>query len=90
MSETFQNILKTLAEEYKLKRLVLFGSAVNSFEDSRDIDFACEGLTGKNFLRFGAKLEEIFNKEVDLIQIEENSRFIHEILKKGLVIYESC
>ncbi len=89
MSDNYKNILSSLAKEFGIKKLVLFGSAINSFENARDIDFACEGITGKDFLRFGSKLEDIFDKEVDLIRIEENSRFVQEILKKGLVVYES-
>ncbi|MCX6153495.1 MAG: hypothetical protein NT007_04990 [Candidatus Kapabacteria bacterium] len=78
-----------IANDYGLKKLILFGSAIESFDEARDIDLACEGLTGRKFLSFGAKLEEIFNKSVDLIQIEENSKFINEIKKRGIVIYES-
>ncbi len=81
--------LEKLSKEYGLKKLILFGSAVDSFDDARDIDFACEGLTGRKFLRFGAKLDEIFNKTVDLIQMENNDRFVREIMRKGVVIYES-
>jgi predicted nucleotidyltransferase len=62
MSENFKNILSSLAQEFGVKKLVLFGSALNSFEEARDIDFACEGINNKNFFRFGAKLEEFFNK----------------------------
>ncbi|MFC2131635.1 nucleotidyltransferase family protein [Bacteroidota bacterium] len=89
MDEITIKLLRDLADEYGARKLILFGSAVLSFEKSRDIDLACEGITGKNFLRFGAKLEEIFNKSVDLIQIEERSRLIDEILKKGVIIYEA-
>jgi uncharacterized protein len=89
MNENIINAINSIAAEYKVKRLVLFGSAVSSFDEARDIDIACEGITGKSFLRFGAKLEELFNKTVDLVRIEENSRFIEEILKDGVVLYEA-
>ena len=89
MNENDKNILITLAKSFKAKKIVLFGSSIESFDDARDIDIACEGITGKMFLRFGAKLEELFDKTVDLVLIEENSTFINEILKKGIIIYES-
>ena len=89
MNENQKYNLNILANNFGLKRLVLFGSAVDSFENARDIDFACEGLTGKKFLRFGVELEELFGRTIDLVQIEEKSRFIEEILKYGVVVYES-
>lgn len=89
MDEKLLNNIRTIAGSYGLKRLVLFGSAIESLDSARDVDIACEGLSGKKFLRFGAELEDIFNKTVDLIQIEERSKFIELILKKGIVIYES-
>jgi predicted nucleotidyltransferase len=89
MNDKIKNALISLAKEFSAKKLVLFGSALTSYDDAHDIDIACEGVTGRKFLRFGAKLEELFNKSVDLVLIEEDSRFIKEVLKNGVVIYES-
>ncbi len=89
MDENTVKIVRDLANQYGVRKLILFGSAVLSIENARDIDLACEGLTGKNFLRFGAKLEDVFKIPVDLVQLEENSRLVNEIIKKGVMIYEA-
>lgn len=89
MNEDLLNKLKMLAEQYKVTKLVQFGSSLKSLEDCQDIDFACDGLYDKDFFRFGASLEELFKKPVDLIPLEPSSKFIENILKQGVVIYES-
>ena len=89
MNEELLSKLIELAEKYKITKLVQFGSSLESFEDCRDIDFACDGLYDKNFFRFGASLEKLFKKPIDLIPLEPSSKFIENILKQGVVIYES-
>lgn len=88
MNENTKNELINLAKEFNLKKLILFGSAMESIEDANDIDLACSGISGRNFLKFGIKLEELFQKSVDLVFID-NSRFAMEIAKNGVLIYES-
>lgn len=82
--------LMSLAEQYKVTKLVQFGSSLKSFDDCRDIDFACDGLYDKNFFRFGASLEELFNKPIDLIPLKPSNKFTENIIKQGLVLYESA
>ncbi|HPI21276.1 MAG TPA: hypothetical protein PKY56_12990 [Candidatus Kapabacteria bacterium] len=88
MRTEIKNILIDIAKEFNLKKLVLFGSSIESLDKARDVDLACEGITGKQFLRLGIRLENVFNKPVDLVMIEEKSSFINEILKEGVLIYE--
>jgi len=89
MNEELLNKLIELAKQYKVTKLVQFGSSLSSFDNCKDIDFACDGLYDKNFFRFGASLEELFNKPVDLIPLKPSDRFIESILKQGVVLYES-
>lgn len=89
MNENLKQEIIEISRIFNIKKLILFGSAMKSFENANDVDFACEGITGKSFLRFGSKLEELLNKPVDLIMIEQHNRFVDEILKDGIVIYES-
>ena len=89
MNEELLNKLIELAEQYKVTKLVQFGSSLKSFDDCRDIDFACDGLYDKNFFRFGASLEKLFNKPIDLVPLEPSDKFIENILKNGVVLYET-
>jgi predicted nucleotidyltransferase len=89
MNEELLKKLIELAKYYKVTKLVQFGSSLDSFDECKDIDFACDGLYDKNFFKFGAKLEELFNKPVDLVPLQPTDKFIESILKQGVVLYES-
>ena len=89
MNEELLKKIIELAEYYKVTKLVQFGSSLKSIDDCNDIDFACDGLFDKDFFRFGANLEKLFNKPVDLIPLKPSNKFIESILKHGVVIYES-
>ncbi len=41
-----------LAKAYGATRLILFGSAATAPEQARDIDLACDGVTGWKFYEF--------------------------------------
>lgn len=89
MNEVLLKRIIELAELYNVTKLVQFGSSLDSFENCNDIDFACDGLYDKNFFKFGASLEKLFNKPVDLIPLKPTDKFIENILKQGKVIYEA-
>ena len=78
-----------LIKEYKVTKLIQFGSSLESYEDSKDIDFACDGLYDKKFFSFGASLEKLFNKPVDLIPLQPSNSFVIHIISTGKVIYDS-
>jgi predicted nucleotidyltransferase len=90
MNENILQKLIELANEFHVKKLILFGSSLDSIETSIDIDFACDGLYDRNFFRFGAKLEKLFNKPVDLIPLEPANEFTQYISQHGRIIYESA
>ncbi len=83
------DMLIELAKRYRVTKLIQFGSSLNSFEESEDIDLACDGINDKRFFRFGANLEQLFNKPVDLIPLKPESKFTDYINKNGRVLYES-
>lgn len=89
MNEELLNKLIELAKQFKVTKLVQFGSSVQSFEKCYDIDFACDGLYDNNFFQFGISLEKLFNKPVDLVPLEPADKFIELILKQGLVLYDA-
>ncbi len=85
-TEIIEKIIE-IAKEYGVTKLVLFGSAIESFNSANDIDLACDGLYDKRFFSFGAKLEEVLKKRVDLIPLNPHNSFIEEVLKSGRLIY---
>ncbi len=70
MSEELKNKIVELAEEFKVTKLILFGSSIDSFEWSEDVDLVCDGLYDVNFFKFGLMLERILNKPVDLVPLQ--------------------
>ena len=78
---------KAVAKQFGANRLVLFGSAAES-HTARDIDLACDGVTGWDFFRFGAALEEALSMPVDLVPLRDD-RFSKYVTSRGQVIYES-
>lgn len=77
-----------LAKEYGATKLLLFGSALTDPENARDMDLAVEGIEPSKFFLFGADLEDIILKTVDIVPLELNSLFVEHIKKYGKYIYD--
>jgi len=77
----------TLAKEYGVKKLILFGSALDEPEEARDLDLACDGLPGWKIFEFGARVEEELHTPVDIIPLSPETPFSRYIKRKGKVIY---
>lgn len=90
MNDEILNKIIELAKQYQVTKLIQFGSSLESYDNCRDIDFACDGLYDLRFFRFGAKLEKLFKKPVDLIPLQPYDDFTEYIIKHGKLIYESA
>jgi len=77
------------ARQFGVKRLILFGSALDAPETARDVDLACEGVNGWDIFRLGARLEEELGVNVDLVPLSPGDKFSQRILRLGRVIYEA-
>jgi uncharacterized protein len=75
-----------LAKEYGATRLILFGSAADDLSTARDIDLACDGVTGWAFYELGARLEEELQKPLDLVPLTPPNRFTQSIEQRGKVL----
>lgn len=67
--------VKPIAKKYGVQEMYLFGSyARNEADEESDLDFAIkengEGYLIENYFSFLAELEEAFQKEVDIIFLE--------------------
>jgi predicted nucleotidyltransferase len=75
-----------LAKAYGATRLILFGSAATSPERARDLDLACDGVTGWKFYELGARLEEELRIPLDLVPLTPSTRFTRLIERRGKVL----
>ncbi len=74
-----------LAKAYGATRLILFGSAGTAPEQVRDLDLACDGISGK-FFELGARLEEELRVPLDLVPLSPPTRFTRLIEQRGKVL----
>jgi len=86
--EQIEKIL-VLAKAYGAVRLILFGSALHTTGEARDIDIACDGVAGWKLYAFGAQLEEALHMPLDVVPLSPPSRFTKIIESKGKVIYDN-
>lgn len=88
MAITQKNIEKivTLAKTYGAFRLILFGSTVETPEEAKDIDIACDGVTGWKLYELAARLEEELQMPLDLVPLNPQTSFTRLIENKGKVI----
>ena len=77
-----------ISKEYDVSKLILFGSSLENLETANDLDLACESALGWNFFEYAAKLDEELDVKVDIIPLDNDSRFANYIRKVGKVIYE--
>jgi predicted nucleotidyltransferase len=76
----------TLAKAYGARRLILFGSALTRPEQARDLDLACDGVTGWKLYELGARLEEELRVPLDLVPLTPPTRFTRLIERRGKVL----
>jgi predicted nucleotidyltransferase len=56
-----------IAEAFGATRLILFGRAATEPKQAKDIDLACDGVSGWKFFELGACLEEELKLPLKLI-----------------------
>lgn len=72
-----------LAKDYGATRLILFGSAQDNPDTARDIDLACDGVTGWKLYELAARLEEEINVPLDIVPLSPSNRFTQMIERRG-------
>ncbi|MBN1558937.1 hypothetical protein JW998_01715 [candidate division KSB1 bacterium] len=87
ISDKDKNTIIRLADKYRINRLLLFGSSMESSGEANDIDLAVEGLPEKLFFKFYSELIFNLSKPVDLFDIGKESRFKDMIMKESISLY---
>jgi predicted nucleotidyltransferase len=87
ISDKDKSTIIDLANKYKINRLFLFGSSLDSKREANDIDLAVEGLHESLFFKFYSELIFNLSKPVDLVDIGKESRFRDMILEESISLY---
>lgn len=87
-----EKLARILAQEYQVRKVVLFGSLARSGEyDARsDIDLAVEGLPAHAHLEAIERLERESGLRVDLVDLADaNDRVLRAVEREGSPLYEA-
>lgn len=76
----------TLAKDFGVTRLIIFGTAATEPSQARDLDLACEGVTGWKLYELGARLEEELLVSLDLVPLTPPTPFTRMIERRGKVL----
>jgi len=88
ISANFMQTIKTCAEEFGVKAIWLFGSALEDEENALDYDLAVEGIAPEQFFDFYGRLFFSSPKPVDLVDLGSDPPIAAIIREKGVRIYE--
>lgn len=75
-----------LAKDFGVTRLIIFGTAATEPSQARDLDLACEGVTGWKLYELGARLEEELLVSLDLVPLTPPTPFTRMIERRGKVL----
>ena len=87
ISEKDKKAILDLAKKYKVKRIILFGSALKGKIKSGDIDLAVEEIPDKLFFKFYSELIFSLSQPVDLVDLSKKSKFSEILTSEGIQIY---
>ncbi len=76
----------SLAKNYGVTRLILFGRALTAPAQARDLDLALDGVVGWKLYQLGAQLEEDLGLPLDLIPLTPQTPFTRLIEQRGQVL----
>ncbi len=78
----------SIARDFKVSAVWMFGSALENEDQAADIDLAVEGLAPEQFFNFYGRLFFELPKPVDLVDLSQNPPIATIIREKGVRIYE--
>ena len=87
ITDTDKNIIVEISKKYHVKRVLLFGSCLDSSKESNDIDIAIEGIPPQDFFKYYGDLLFNLSKPVDIIDLSKTSKFVTLIEKEGIPLY---
>lgn len=79
--------IESIAREFQVKKVWLFGSVLDADAEAADIDLAVEGVPEGQFFKFFAKIMWALSKPVDMVDMSDDLPIVQIIRKTGKVIY---
>ncbi len=89
ITELEKKTICEISEKYQAKRVLLFGSSLDTTRESGDIDIAVEGVEHKNFFKYYGDLLLTIPRPVDLVDLSGKSKFTKLIQQEGVVLYSA-
>ena len=80
-------VIVDLAEKYRAKKVLLFGSSSSERIDARDIDLGVTGIAPRDFFSFYADLLLRLSKPVDVVDLTRRTAFTSLVLRDGVTLY---
>ena len=77
-----------IAQDFHVKTVWMFGSALEDPAQAGDIDLAVEGLPADRFFEFYGRLFLELPKPVDLVDLSQDPPIAAIVREKGVRIYE--
>ena len=87
ISKKDKQVITAIAGQYKVKKVLLFGSNADSSVVGRDIDLAVEGIKPRDFFKFYGDLIFSLDKSVDLIDLSTDNSFNRLVREEGIPVY---
>lgn len=75
------------AQDFGARRLILFGSALETPENARDIDLAAD-IPGMELYAFAGVVEEELSCLIDIVPLNHRTPFIEMVEQRGKVLYD--
>ncbi len=85
-----RDTITEIAREYRVGKVVLFGSSIAEGREPHDIDLGVKGIEPRLFFRFYGELMMRLSKPVDLVDLAYRSRFTELVERDGIVLYGSA
>ena len=89
MDEGIRDLLQrgaALLRDAGAREVYLFGSmATGKARENSDVDLAVTGLPPENFFAAMARLEDLFDRGVDLVDLDDTTPFTVYLRQKGLL-----
>lgn len=87
IAENDKRIILECAKKYNVSSVFLFGSSIEKDKEANDIDLGIKGLRPQLFFKFYGELIKRLSKNVDLVDLSQESSFGTLVEEDGVKIY---
>jgi len=87
ISEQDKATIISIARQYDVGGVLLFGSSTDPNRQANDIDLAVEDIAPENFFSFYGDLLFALCKPVDLIDLSNDTKFNRLVYREGIRLY---